>query len=292
MGVSVGGMKSHAFSSQLSVGVHAPALSASRAKEYERCPLQYRLHVVDRIQDPPTRHTALGTLIHSVLEHLFDLPAQERTLDAALELFESHWQTMRETDLRVLELFPTNSDMVTWIQDARDLLSRYFTIENPQWLAPAAREELVEAVTPSGVRLRGFIDRIDVNAEGALRVVDYKTGKAPSPRFQDEALFQMRFYALLLSLSSRLPARTQLVYLRTGQVLTFDPSVADIADFSTEIEALWSRIEHDAMREEFTPRRNPLCAWCHVQSFCPLFQGKTPQAPEGGFERLLRTRVD
>ena len=267
-------MNSHASAStKRTAGLQGPALSASRAKEYERCPLQYRLHVVDRIQDPPTRHTALGTLIHSVLERLFDLPAPERSAEAALELFEG------------------DADLAAWIDGARDLVSGYFAIENPQWLAPAAREQLVEAVTPSGVRLRGFIDRIDSNAEGALRVVDYKTGKAPSPRFQDEALFQMRFYALLLSLVSRLPARTQLVYLRTGQVLTFDPTADDIARFSEEIEALWVRIERDAERGEFAPRSNPLCPWCHVQSLCPLFDGRTPEPPEGGFERLLRTRV-
>ncbi|MCF2710155.1 RecB family exonuclease [Schaalia hyovaginalis] len=285
-------MNSHASAStKRTAGLQGPALSASRAKEYERCPLQYRLHVVDRIQDPPTRHTALGTLIHSVLERLFDLPAPERSAEAALELFEAQWRATRETDPRVLELFEGDADLAAWIDGARDLVSGYFAIENPQWLAPAAREQLVEAVTPSGVRLRGFIDRIDSNAEGALRVVDYKTGKAPSPRFQDEALFQMRFYALLLSLVSRLPARTQLVYLRTGQVLTFDPTADDIARFSEEIEALWARIERDAERGEFAPRSNPLCPWCHVQSLCPLFDGRTPEPPEGGFERLLRTRV-
>ena len=60
-----------------------PALSASRAKEYERCPLQYRLHVLDGYREPETRAKALGTIVHAVLENLFALPAQERTPDAA-----------------------------------------------------------------------------------------------------------------------------------------------------------------------------------------------------------------
>ncbi|MBF1140380.1 MAG: PD-(D/E)XK nuclease family protein, partial [Thermobifida sp.] len=41
-----------------------PALSASRAKEYERCPLQYRLHVLDGYREPETRAKALGTIVH------------------------------------------------------------------------------------------------------------------------------------------------------------------------------------------------------------------------------------
>ena len=63
------------------------------------------------------------------------------------------------------------------------------------------------------MRLLGFIDRVDRAPDGRLRVVDYKTGKAPSPRYVDEALFQMRFYALLLARTQVLPSRMQLGYL-------------------------------------------------------------------------------
>ena len=60
-----------------------PALSASRAKEYERCPLQYRLHVLDGYREPETRAKALGTVVHAVLEELFGLAPHERTPEAA-----------------------------------------------------------------------------------------------------------------------------------------------------------------------------------------------------------------
>ena len=33
---------------------------------------------------------------------------------------------------------------------------------------------------------------------GALRVVDYKTGAVPREAFEGKALFQMKFYALVL----------------------------------------------------------------------------------------------
>lgn len=266
-------------------------MSASRAKEYERCPLQYRLHVVDRIREPPTRHTALGTLVHSVLEHLFDLPASQRTVEAAHDLMTTQWRRTCEETPSVKTLFEGDEDEARWRESARKLLAAYFTMEDPQWLAPAARERLVEAVTPQGIRLRGFIDRIDRSVSGELRVVDYKTGRAPSARFQDEALFQMRFYALLLSLVSRLPARTQLLYLKAGQILTFDPNSADIARFSEDVAQLWGRIEADARRGDFAPRRNPLCDWCGVRSLCPLFGGTTPPIPDGSLEKLLTTRV-
>ena len=272
-------------------GSFDPALSASRAKEYLKCPLQYRLHVVDRIKEPPTRATAAGTLVHSVLEKLFDVAQADRNEDTAMGLFDQEWAATRESLDDVVAMFDDEAALDQWINETRDVVRGYFTLENPQRLEPVAREKRVDAYTHNGVRLRGFIDRIDRNPAGELRVVDYKTGKAPSPRFQDEALFQMRFYALLLKLTDRMPLRTQLVYIKAGQTLTFDPTADDIERFEDEVSGIWDRIERDAKRGEFAPRHNPLCNWCGVRAHCPLFDGVLPDAPADGMKRLLQTRV-
>ena len=55
------------------------ALSPSRASDFMACPMLYRFRVIDKLPSPPTPATARGTLVHAVLERLFDLPAGERT---------------------------------------------------------------------------------------------------------------------------------------------------------------------------------------------------------------------
>lgn len=269
-----------------------PALSVSRAKEYRRCPLQFRLHVVDRIKEPPTQATTMGTVIHEALDRLFDLPASKRTAERGLVLLDAAWEEAQHATPDVLNLFADESELRAWRERMSEIFSRYFTMESPQFLEPAGREQLVEATTRDGIRLRGFIDRVDrAPGSGALRVIDYKTGKAPAPRFQDDAIEQMRFYALLLELTDRLPARTQLLYLASGKVLTFDPSAADTSVLSDQITHLWEQIENDATRGYFPPRKNPLCNWCGVRSLCPQFDGVTPDLPEEGVRSLLEMRV-
>ena len=59
-----------------------PSLSPSRAADFMTCPLLYRFRVVDRIPEAPSPAATRGTVVHAVLERLFDLPAAERTLDA------------------------------------------------------------------------------------------------------------------------------------------------------------------------------------------------------------------
>lgn len=272
-------------------GSWEPALSASRAKEYLRCPLQYRLHVVDRIREPATRATALGTLVHAVLEHLYDVPSDQRTPELAQSLVEPRWQEMGTHDASLAALFGDAEELAAWMADVRAVVERYFQVEDPRWLEPHAREQRVDVVSPDGIRLRGFVDRIDRSPRGDLRVVDYKTGKAPAPRYVEEALFQMRFYALLLREHDRLPARTQLLYLKSGQVLTLDPEPADIDRFQREVTGIWEGIEADARRRSFAPRRNPLCGWCAMKALCPVFGGETPALQEPAVERLLHTRV-
>lgn len=85
----------------------------------------------------------------------------------------------------IARLFADEADRDAWLEEARGVIDGYFAIEQPRWIAPAAREERVTTTTAGGVRLLGFIDRIDAAPDGRLRVVDYKTGKAPGPRYVD-----------------------------------------------------------------------------------------------------------
>ena len=65
--------------------------------------------------------------------------------------------------------------------------STYFALEDPTRLEPAERELHVEvdARRPASL-LRGFVDRLDVAPAGEMRVVDYKTGRAPREGFEAE----------------------------------------------------------------------------------------------------------
>ena len=115
-----------------------PALSASRAKEYERCPLQYRLHVLDGYREPETRAKALGTIVHAVLEKLFALPAQERTPEAARGQVWPQYEALASKNPEVPALFSDDADRDAWLDEARAVIDGYFAIEQPQWIAPAA----------------------------------------------------------------------------------------------------------------------------------------------------------
>jgi putative RecB family exonuclease len=275
------------------------ALSPSRAGDFMTCPLLYRYRVIDRLPEPASPVTTRGTLVHAVLERLFDHPAPDRTIERAFDLLAPEWQRLLEERPELLDLFtggetaaepgvdtgleqPSAAEQIdVWLASARALLQTYFTLEDPRRIEPAQRELLVEVELDDGVRLRGFVDRVDVAPTGHVRIVDYKTGAAPSELFEDKALFQLKFYALVMwRVSGTIPTLLQLMYLGDGQVLRYRPDEADLLATERKIRALWAAIERALAHREFPPRRGRLCDWCAHRSVCPEFGGTPPPYPE------------
>lgn len=171
--------------------------------------------------------------------------------------------------------------MARWLADAEKLLAQWFRLEDPTRLEPVERELYVETVLDSGLKLRGYIDRVDVAPTGEVRLVDYKTGRAPSRDFEGKAMFQMKFYALVVwRWKGVLPKRLQLVYLGGGgDVVSYDPDEADLRSVERKLLALWETIGRAVATGEFPATRNRLCDWCDHQASCPEFGGTPRPTP-------------
>jgi putative RecB family exonuclease len=160
------------------------------------------------------------------------------------------------------------------------LLDAYFTLEDPRLLEPEARELLVEAELESGLLLRGYIDRVDVSPAGRIRLVDYKTGTAPRPAAELRALFQMKFYALmLLLLRGVVPAELRLMYLTGPEALTYVPDEAELRRFARTLDAMWLAIRAAGATGDFRPNTGPWCDGCAHQALCPAWGGEAPPYP-------------
>jgi putative RecB family exonuclease len=250
------------------------ALSPSRAGDFMSCPLLFRYRTIDRLPEGSSPDAVRGTLVHQVLEEIFDLPAAERTPAAAHRLLEPAWRRLQERSREARDVAATLDEPV-WLDSAHTVLDRWFTLEDPTRLEPAEREAYVEVVLPSGLQLRGIIDRVDRAPDGALRVVDYKSGSAVPEGFELKALFQLRIYALILWKSRGVvPTVIQLVYLGTrSEIVGYEPDEADLLATERKVDALWEAIEVAKATGEFLPSRGKQCDWCAFKAHCPEFGG-------------------
>jgi putative RecB family exonuclease len=249
------------------------------------CPLLYRFRTIDKLPEPPSTDALRGTVVHKVLEVLFDLPAAQRTPQQAREMLVPAWDELLDADPGLAEMFAADPaegpDLATWLTSCRSVLDRYFTLEDPRRLEPAERELYVETLLESRLLLRGFVDRVDIAPDGAIRVVDYKTGRSPGEMFEGKALFQMKFYALVLwRTRGVLPSMLQLVYLGNGEMVRYVPDEHDLRATERKIEAVWQAIRRAEESGDWQPSPSKLCAWCAHQAICPAYGGTPPPLPD------------
>lgn len=255
------------------------SLSPSRAADFLSCPLMFRFRTVDRLPEPSSPDAVRGTLVHKVLEDLFDLPAAERTPEAAHALLEPAWAAIQVEEPRAAAILE-GLDETAWLRSAHDAVDRWFGLEDPTRLEPAEREAFVECLLDSGLTLRGIIDRIDVAPDGAMRLVDYKSGSSPAQGFEARALFQLRFYGLMLwRTRGVVPRVVQLVYLGDSQIVSYEPDEADLLATERKIQAVWAAILQARETGDYQPSPGRNCDWCAHHALCPVFGGTPPPIP-------------
>jgi len=246
-------------------------LTPSKVAAFTACPLAFRFSVIEHRPEPPSPHAVKGTLVHAVLEGLFwNHDAADRTEAAAAgELARAWAELASDPEFVALELTADQAD--AFLADARQLVSNYFSIEDPTAVRTIGVELGVE-LEADGIRLRGIIDRLDIGPDGALTVIDYKTGRAPAPRYEQGRLGGVQTYALLCErILGRAPTEVRLLHLRDPLVISAFPTPQTLRGQQRRTAAIWGAIERACGTGDFRPSVGPLCQFCHFKPSCPAF---------------------
>lgn len=268
----------------------APTLSPSRVSAFTDCALAYRFANLDRLPEPSSPAAVKGTLVHAALEALFTHPAPQRSHGLAVECLR-HAASRLAEDPELVELGLDDEGFAGFVADALRLLDRYFEMEDPREINAVGLELWLEAEV-RGVSLRGIIDRLDHLPDGTFRVVDYKTGRSPSERYEKSKLLGVDTYALLLEqVIGVRPSSVRLLYLGDGTSLTCRPSQQDTRFVEMKVGAVWQSIQRLNATDAFKPNPGKLCDWCAFQAWCPSFGGDPDEARALGESLRLERRA-
>lgn len=330
-----------------------PKMSPSSAGMFKTCPQAWRFKYIDRLGRGATEATARGTIGHGGLEDIFDLPAGERTVEAAQALLPGRLDRELQDDPKVVELLSVGEkanakrlkkgDLFEGVDDlpgrwtvvsvakrvkgdvtskltiqqgddestrtvvtlpdaqpairivtregllsaASELVAGWFELEDPNRLEPTSREQSLEYVTPDGLTLFGYVDRIDTAPDGSIRVVDYKFGKAPREGWEHSKVFQLKFYALLiLRITGVAPKIVRLVFLGSKEIVEQAIEADHLPAFERQLAALWAQIERSAATGDFRPKVSSLCGYCDFRDHCPAWGNEAPPYPTDAMARL------
>ncbi len=248
------------------------SLSPSRVESFLSCPLAFRFSSIEKLPDPGSVATVRGSCVHRALELLFTYPNAERTpsnLDQCMTSAIDEYVV----DDEFIGLGLSESQTAQFSADCRELGANYLQMEDPTAVRDIGLELRLEA--PVGdLTLRGIIDRLELDDDGELIVTDYKTGRAPSPNWEQKSLSGVHFYAFLCEeLFGKRPKAIRLMYLKTGETITATPSAQSTKFLTTRTKAVWKAVESACQRDDFRPRKSALCNSCSFQQWCPEFGG-------------------
>ena len=264
-------------------------LSPSSMALYDDCPKKWMYRYIEKLPDPPGISAVMGSFAHSVLEHLMQLPPEERTQENAREWATKTFKITRLTpEFRNLEL--AEEEISSFKRQAWQAITGLWHLENPEEVAVASTEQHLR-VDVRGVPFRGYIDRVDESPEG-LVVNDYKSGKPTSQEWidqsrrhvEDKHLFQVMLYsAAIAEETGAFPAAARVLYIgEQKQVSEETVTEEKLADVTDQLLSTWDALAADLRRREFEPNPGPLCGWCPFVSHCEEGQMKVLELADAG----------
>ncbi len=254
------------------------SLSPSKVSTFKDCALAFRFSAIDRLPEPPSVPATKGSLVHRALELLFCAKANERTREHASECLEqAKVEFLSDPDFTGLDL--DDAQREAFYRDAESMLERYFLLEDPMAVTPIGIELRLETDI-GNLRLRGIIDRLELDDDGRLVVTDYKTGRAPSEAQELSRLGGVHFYAYMCErLFGQRPSKVRLLYLgNQPQVITAIPTEQSTKALERKVTAIWTAVEKACANDNFQPKPSALCNWCSFKAYCPAFGGDPADA--------------
>ena len=235
--------------------------------------MKFKFSRIDRILEPPSWATHVGSFVHEVLEHFYQLDASERTIETVRSLAGERWR-VSDWETKVNELEKLTGSIREFKAQSLDCLVNLWKVENPQETELDGMEHEVWAAI-DGVQMKGFIDRFIFDEEGRLIIADYKTGKIPNPKFtnEDEKFFQLLVYALMLQEADQEEtSKCQWLYLQHAAVHEVAVTPVKLSTARQVIVSTKEGVDSACASEKFDCNVTRLCDWCHYQSICPAHQ--------------------
>jgi putative RecB family exonuclease len=238
-------------------------LSFSRIDTYQNCPRKFRYAYIDRLPGRPGPHLSFGSSIHGALEAFYDRKLPEcPTVDELLGFLYEAWDSSGFAEL-------PREEQVSFYRHAQDVLRRFHQRAAPAYRLPADTEAWFELPVDFEATVVGSIDRVDVDEDSGLHVIDYKTNRKVKNRERVAKSLQLSLYALACRhLYGSLPKTVSLDFVVPGVEVRVD---VDDLDLDAARQAVLDTAA--AVRaEHYEPTPNPLCDWCDFRALCPAWE--------------------
>lgn len=258
------------------------SLSYSSASIWRQCPARWHRRYVQRLPTKAGRAADIGTVVHGAIEHFMSTDPPLRRGEAGLSLMRScAAKSWDDTWARHPDRAPTgDEDRRAAKQEVWGHLTRFLEWDpSPADIAAEGLEKRLFARF-GDVPFYGVVDMIMASDDGRRIVVDFKTGKPPSPRFSSDVKNQLHLYAEALRADAVDVDEVQAWYLKRAGTVVSERAGGTGATRALRLHTqAWEEIGGASQRSEglsglevysvYEPSTGPLCGWCDWVRDCP-----------------------
>lgn len=245
-----------------------PHLSPSSIGTWKQCPLKFKYSKIDGIREPPTEATLMGNFVHEILEDVYALEPEERTIDVARQIARRIWDEKYSSEVHGYVHTKKLNDF-RW--------NSWFCVEN-LWALEQPSETFINGIEYElngqieGVTLKGFIDRYSL-VDGHMVIGDYKTGKVPRKQWEEDKFTQLFIYsALVQELGVAEVDQVELLYLKGPKKISREVTPQHIEEVTETIVTVKHEIDKACEDENFPTVKSKLCDWCFFKKQCPAWR--------------------
>jgi putative RecB family exonuclease len=217
--------------------------------------------------------TVKGSSVHLALELFFTrYEPDDRTpenlqicIDSALQQFQTDDEYVSlNMDEAAARKFPVEVTKLTY---------NYLDMEDPGAINVKGVELRLE-VWVEGWTMRGIIDRLDEPEPGLLEVVDYKSGRAPSTKWEQKATLGIHLYALMCEQQfGVLPDQVKLLFVKDKLTVSSKPTERSNNELRQKVRAVREAVWRSCETGEFGVSPSAICNFCDFKPICPAHGG-------------------
>jgi RecB family exonuclease len=255
------------------------ACTPTRLSTWFDCPRRYRFTYLDRPappKGPPWAHNSVGAAVHSALADWWALPFPQRVPGRGVDLVRKRW--LSEGFSGPEQSAAARERAAVWVEE--------YLLRVEAEREPIGIERTVAART-TRLAVSGRVDRIDVDPDGRLVVVDYKTGRRAPDADDARSSLALALYAVAAARTLRREcSRVELHHVPSGTVAVHEHTEQSLTRKVAEAES----IAYDAHRADtafaagrngddvFPPQPSRLCTWCDYRRHCAEGLAAAPEA--------------
>ncbi|HEY8892912.1 MAG TPA: PD-(D/E)XK nuclease family protein [Clostridium sp.] len=241
-------------------------ISNTSINMFKNCKKKFKYKYIDKINITPIKshYLSFGTSLHNTLAELNKLNIELQTYESSIPILEKHW---------ISEGYESDEDELSYFLQAKEMLENYCA-DRKDLGRIIFSEEMIKHYLSKNLTLCGKIDKVYVNENEKIEILDFKTGNSFIPFIDLREDIQLPIYLLLLKYKLGVfPSIISYYYISINQKVSLEVT-KEVIDYSLlQLKNIISEINLET-QYPFTPTTR--CnRFCEYFTSCEFYKGIT-----------------